>query len=179
MTDIELKAIMSARDLRTKLVDEGIINSDTKKLDYNVLSYMINMYEGHLSFNNNHVSYFQKKKDGTFDINISDDIAQEDKIITLLQGIAIRLFAFDNLSCYRIIRFRYYNFINDFKYRNKEDLLAIYLFAREFLMPRELFDDSIEDNIGDDNLCDYRKVAIDFNTSYQKVLARKEDFERE
>ena len=174
MTDIELKSIMCARDMRKRIISDGIIDEDTKKIDYNVLTYVVNMNGGNIFFDNNHISYFQKKKDGSFDINISNDIAEEDKIITILQGIAVRLFAFDNLSCDKIIRFKDYNFVNDFKYRSKEDLMAIYLFAREFLMPRELFKDSIEYNIGD-----LKKVAVDFNTSYQKVLARKEDFELE
>lgn len=177
MTDIELKAIMCAREMRNKCMKEGIIKIDTKKIDYDVLSKLVNTYNGILTDNNNYISYFQKQSDNSFIINIADDIVDEEKIITVLQGLGIKIFSFNDLTPENIIRLDNYDFTRDIK--NKDKLAAIYLFAREFLMPRELFEDSIEDNIGDDNICDYKKVAIDFNTSHQKVLIRKNDMELE
>lgn len=177
MTDIELKAIMCARDMRTKCMEEGIIKVDTKKINYDILSKLVNMYNGQLTANNNYISYFQKQPEDSFVINIADDIIDEEKVITVLQGLGIRIFSFNLLTPENIIRLDNYDFTRDI--RDKNELAAIYLFAREFLMPRELFEDSIEDNIGDDNICDYKKVAIDFNTSHQKVLIRKNDMELE
>ena len=159
--------------LRKHCIDNKLLDEKTKSLSFEILQRIVNYCGGNLFENKNNLSYYKHKK-SSFDICIGNDVKTEDRSLTILAAIAIKLFDGDKLPDNYVI------YISDDKICNNDKISInkILWFSREFLMPEGLYDDAMIDNMTKDGKFDCIGIANDFGTDYMKVLARGTDLSK-
>ena len=160
---------------RKSCVDGELIDENTRKIDFETLQNIVNNFGGRLFKDENSNSYFKITEDGTsFVICIGNDIKEEDKSITILTALGIPFFDKDKLPDNSIIKISEFGLSEAV---SKYDLsyYEILHFAREFLMPENLYDQSMVENMTEEGRFDCIEMAKDFGTGYMKVLTRGED----
>lgn len=166
------KVAMAARK---RCVEGEIIDKNIRKINFETLQNIVNNFGGRLFNNENCDSYFKLNEECTsFDICIGNDIKEEDQSITVLTALGLTFFDGERLSDNSIINISEDGLIDALKeYGISYD--KILLFAREFLMPENLYDQSMVENTTKDGKFDCIEMAKDFGTGYMKVLTRGED----
>ena len=160
---------------RKRCVDGEIINENIRKINFKTLQNIVNNFGGRLFKDENSNSYFKINEDGTsFDICIGNDIKEEDKSITVLTALGLTFFDGEKLNDNSIINISEDGLLNALK-EHEISYDKILLFAREFLMPENLYDQSMVENMTKDGKFDCIEMAKDFGTGYMKVLTRGED----
>lgn len=155
-----------AHHARETCILSKVIDKDIMKLDCDTLEKIIQFFGGRLIKGS--VSYFKKKNDDEFEICLGEDVNTDERSITVLKGLGCAFAIFYRLKIYTPIRLKDEYFITDFPY--PQELLGVYLFSKEFLMPENLYNQSLLKN--KDN---YEEVAQDFDTGYELVLSRRND----
>ena len=161
------KIAITARKL---CVDNKVLDENSKSLSFETLQKIVNFFGGNLFKDENNHSYYKHKKSG-FDICVGNDVKTEDESLTILTALAIPFFDNDKLPDDYVI------YISDDKIYDddKISINEILWFSREFLMPENLYDNAMINNMTKTGEFDCIGIANDFNTDYMKVLARGAD----
>ena len=160
---------------RKSCVDGELIDENTRKIDFETLQNIVNNFGGKLFENESSYSYYKHiDKTPNFEICIGNDIKKEDKSITVLTALGIPFFDKDKLPDNCTIKLSEFGLSEAV---SKYDLsyYEILHFAREFLMPENLYDQSMVENMTEEGKFDCIEMAKDFGTGYMKVLTRGED----
>ena len=84
---------------RKRCVDNGVMDENTRNLDFESLQDIANHFGGNLFKDENSNSYFKTINNETsFDICIGNDIKKEDESITILTALGIPFFDGDKLK---------------------------------------------------------------------------------
>lgn len=175
MTNNRYYASKIAIDARTCCIDNNIIHENTRKLDFETLQNIVNNFGGNLFKDENSCSYYRHiNKSSSFEICIGNDVISEDESITILTALGISFFdinkLLDNCVIY-IAEDRLHEAIVKYGISYNE----ILWFSKEFLMPENLYDESMVEHITADGKFDCIEISKDFDTGYMKVLSRGED----
>ncbi len=164
-------SMKAAKKTRELCIENHIILEKTKEISLQQFSQIVNLFSGDLIISDESLSYFKMNENKKFTILIGSDVEMKDRSLTILE--ALGLVFLEDIKEGQIIYLKeLYNTIP-----NPDRLYGVETFAREFLMPENLFDESLISNNTEKGF-DCLKVAEDFNTNYMKVLARGEDLKK-
>lgn len=163
-----------ARELRKRCVDNNIIKEDTTSLDFTTLQKTTKFVGGRLFKNNEFFSYFKKIENDKFEVCIGNDIEEDEISITVLKAIAIPFYKFKEIENERVIKLEEFDLISSYPY----DSSMLEYFAQAFLMPEELYDKALVDNMTKESKFDIIEVAKEFGINYMEVLARGEHLKK-
>lgn len=163
-----------ARETRKRCVDNNIIKEDTTNLDFTSLQEITKFVGGRLFKNNEFFSYFKKIENDSFEICIGYDIKEDEISLTVLKAIAILFYKYDKIENERVIKLEEFDFIFSYPY----DSSMLEYFARAFLMPEELYDIALVNNLTNNSKVDIIGVAKGFGIDFMYVLLRGKELNK-
>ena len=166
---------------RKSCVDAGILEENDKKLDIDRLSKIVYHFGGLLGIDKESNPYIVKYSNKSFDIVLGNQFqTEEDWPLIVLRGLGIIFLGNDNIINDKTIRIDDRCVSNDLAAATENVdfsflIQGMDVFAREFLMPENLYDQSMVENMTSDGKFDCIEMAKDFGAGYMKVLTRGED----
>lgn len=150
-----------------------VITHEQKQINIEDLKNIIKLFGGELLIENIPDTYIKKEND-SFNI-YTNYSSSEYASLNILMALGVAFFELDKMKDNEIIEIneaRVQSATFDFPIGAEK---GISVFAREFLMPQKLFENSLVNNQTKDGFYECKKVAREFNTPYMKVLTRGKD----
>lgn len=163
-----------AKTSRELCIDKNIIKEDTTSLDFVTLQKITNFTGGKLFKDNESFSYFKKLENDSFEVCIGNDIKDDEISLTTLKALALPFYKFKEIENGRVIKLEEVDFISSYPY----DSSMPEYFARAFLMPENLYDKVLVNNMTNESKFDIIEVAKEFGIHYMDALARGEDLKK-
>lgn len=160
--------IRTANNARKLCEEKNIISSDQKILRLDDLTRIINLFGGKLEESFDDKSFLKKDSDKNFTIYFKlDDKKRDytDDIFTILKGLGQAFFKFKSLNINETCD------IEDISLENIDTYELAEIFARTFIMPEDLYLDSVI-KYTDDAKVNVNSVAKEFKINYFEVLNR-------